>query len=211
MILSFLFLINFSCQSKQETTTLIENKDTLATAIDTVKYPENLEASSFPNGELIHERGLLKNAEDSGYPIVTITIEFPDRNFEEMFILNLEEVKNINQEKLSSAVGKYVDFGYTSDLKKSLLDIQVKSKSIFDTDVIAIGDDAKMVKGILKGADEVTGGDLPGIVTITNKSNEVLEFEFFITEEMVRLNGKMVTAFYEERTVNQIVEIAFLK
>jgi len=44
--------------------------DSLAVA-DTTLYPENLEASSFPNGELVHETGILKKFEDGGYPFAT--------------------------------------------------------------------------------------------------------------------------------------------
>ena len=38
----------------------------------------------------IQEFGLLKSAEDSGYPMMTLQIEFPERNFSEYFALNLE-------------------------------------------------------------------------------------------------------------------------
>ena len=40
--------------------------------------------------EEIREMGLLKSAEDSGYPFMTLQIEFPERGFEEYFSVNLQ-------------------------------------------------------------------------------------------------------------------------
>ena len=183
--------------------------DSLAVA-DTTQYPQNLEASSFPNGELVHETGLLKKYEDGGYPFATLTIEFPERKFEESFSLNLEEVKDIKQEDLSKSIGKYLDFSYVSKFENALMDIQDNGKSIFKTDAIPVTKEMKSISGVLNGANEITGGDLPNKVSVSN-SEQTVEFEYYVTEEMVKFNGKRISVFYEERTSNDLVELKILK
>ena len=77
----------------------------------------------------IIEFGLLINVEDSGYPFYTLTIEFPERGFTEYFVLNLEEVHNIDQPTLSNSVGKYLLFEYTSEINNALLDLVIDGVS----------------------------------------------------------------------------------
>ena len=198
-----------ACNQNKEQNNSNEKADSLTTA-DTTIYPKNLEASSFPNGELVHETGILKNYEDGGYPIATLTIEFPERKFEETFSLNLEDVKEINQETLSKSIGKYLDFSYVSNLENALMDIQSNGKSIFKTDAIPVTKEMKSITGVLIGANEVTGGDLPNKISVSN-TDQTLDFEYYVTEEMVKFNKKTVTVFYEERAGNNLVELKVLK
>lgn len=183
--------------------------DSLAVADSTV-YPQNLEASSFPKEELVHETGILKKYEDGGYPFATLTFELPERKIEETISLNLEEVKNIDQEMLSKSVGKYLDFSYVSKFENALMDIQNNGKSIFKTDIIPVTKEMKSMTGVLNGADAVTGGDLPNMVSVSN-AEQTVEFEYYVTEEMVKFNGKTIKVFYEERTSNDLVELKILK
>ncbi|MEI7584955.1 hypothetical protein [Runella sp.] len=169
-----------------------------------------------PTGELsatddgIKEMGILKEVEDSGYPIATLTIEFPERKFQEYFTINFEETKGADLQTIRKWVGRYVSFTYNSDLTNALLDVQVDGKSLVSEEKIELSADAKKVTGILRGADEETPGDLPGKVTITTSDDTVLSFPFFVTKEMVEANGKSVTGFYEERTQNTITAIKLL-
>jgi hypothetical protein len=205
----FLILGLNACQQSSSNDQSNSTADSLAVT-DTTQYPENLEASSFPNGELVHETGLLKKYEDGGYPFATLTIEFPERKFEESFTLNLEEVKDIKPENLSKSIGKYLDFSYVSKFENALMDIQNNGKSIFKTDAIPVTKEMKNITGLLTGANEITGGDLPNKITVSN-NQETLEFEYYVTEEMVKYNGKTITVFYEERTSNDLVEMKILK
>ena len=154
----------------------------------------------------IQEMGVLRSVEDSEYPFVTVTVEFVERKFSESFTINLEEVKNVNMAILNKWKGKYVSFGYISESSNALLDLKVKGKSIFEDDAVEIGPESKTITGILKGAKQVTGGDVPDVISING-----ITFEFFITPEMVKANGKTVTAIYEERTENTIKRIKVLK
>jgi hypothetical protein len=205
----FLILGLNACQQSSSNDQSNSTADSLAVT-DTTQYPENLEASSFPNGELVHETGLLKKYEDGGYPFATLTIEFPERKFEESFTLNLEEVKDIKPENLSKSIGKYLDFSYVSKFENALMDIQNNGKSIFKTDAIPVTREMKSITGVLNGANEITGGDIPNKVSVSN-TEQTVEFEYYVTEEMVKYNGKTITVFYEERTSNDLVEIKILK
>ncbi len=156
--------------------------------------------------DAINERGLLKSVEDSGYPMATLTIEFPERNFTEHFIINLEAVKGVTMNNLNKWVGKYVTFSYTSDFANTLMDLRVNGKSIFNDNPIEITAETKKITGILKGAKAETSGDLPDKISIVSKDNN-LTFDFFITQEVVSVNGKRVTGLYEERVENTIKSI----
>jgi RNase P/RNase MRP subunit p29 len=156
--------------------------------------------------DTINERGLLKAVEDSGYPMATLTIEFPERNFTEHFIVNLEAVKGVNMNSLKKWVGKYVSFSYTSDFANSLMDLRINGKSIFNDNPIEITTETKKITGVLKGAKAETAGDLPDKISIVSKDNN-LTFDFFITKEVVNVNGKRVTGLYEERVENTIKSI----
>ena len=148
--------------------------------------------------------------EDGGYPFVTLSIEFPERNFTEHFTLNLEELKTVNSENLSSWVGRYVDFEYTSEVYNALLEIRRGGKSILDADGFEPGPDTKQISGILSGAEEVTTGDLPGMVFITTEEEYFETFNFYVTDKMVDANGAQVVGFYEERVQYSIVSIKVL-
>lgn len=143
--------------------------------------------------------------------MATLTIEFPERKFSEYFVLNLEEVKGADINKLRSWVGKYVAFFYKSELKNALLDIRINGKTIFSGDPVQLSAETEKVVGVLSGADEPTPGDLPGTVSITTKDNEVFDFDFFVTEEMVKINGKKVVAYFEKRPENIITSIKLSK
>ncbi len=213
-LLKSLYIIGFAFASCQNIDT--SKKNTVSTLLksessDSINYPSIPQNDSFPVGEIINEKGLLKEIEDSSYPFFNLVIEFPERKSEESFNLNIEEVKGLNQGKLIKLKSKYINFSYTSEITNALLDIQVKGSSIFGTDVIALNDETNKVTGILGGAEEITSGDLPGKVIITNKKGDVFKFSFYITDGMVLQNGKTVTAFFEERTINEIKSLSQIK
>lgn len=212
--LKSVFIIGFSfasCQNSDASKNPGVSSDSTSESSDTPVYPSTLHADSFPDGEIINEKGLLKEIEDSGYPFFNLVIEFTERKFEERFNLNIEEIKGLNQGKLMKLKSKFINFSYNSEIRNTLLDIQVKGRSIFDTDVIALNDETNKVTGVLGGAEEITPGDLPGKVTIRNKKGDVFEFSFYISDDMVLQNGKTVTAFFEERTINEIKSLSQIK
>ncbi len=159
----------------------------------------------------INEFGILKEVEDSGYPLATLHIEFPERKFSEYFTINLEEVKNVNMGILQKWKGKYVAFTYNSDLTNSLIDLQINGKSAINTEPMEFSDNVQMVVGVLKGAGKVTVSDLPSTISITTTDNQKLLFDYYVTPEMVKINGRKVMAYYEEVVSNTITKIKVSK
>lgn len=159
----------------------------------------------------INEFGLLKDVEDSGYPLATLHIEFPERKFSEYFTINLEEVKNVNMGILKKWKGKYVAFTYNSDLTNALVDLQINGKSVINTEPMEFSDNVQIVAGVLRGATKITESDLPSTISITTAGNQKLLFDYYITPEMVKINGRKVMAYYEEVVSNTITKIKVSK
>lgn len=200
--ISVLWIISNSCGTK-------ENKESvnLKTPTDSIAQSKDLSRDrlDFP------DRGLVKKVEDSGYPFATLTIEFPELKFTEYFTINLEEVKNVSLGDIELHVGKYVKYKYTSEKSYTLLDVYKDSQSIFGSEFPAERDDIKSIEGVLKGAKQVTAGDIPSEVSITTKNGENLFFQYFITHELLAVNGKKVTGFYDERTLKTIKSIQLIE
>ena len=159
----------------------------------------------------INEFGILKEVEDSGYPLATLHIEFPERKFSEYFTINLEEVKNVNMGLLQKWIGKYVAFTYNSNLTNALVDIQINGKSAINTETVEITKNTIKVVGVLKGSSKVTERDLPSTISITTANNQKLLFDYYITPEMVKINGRKVVVYYEEVVSNTITKIKLSK
>ncbi len=159
----------------------------------------------------IPEMGLLTNVEDSGYPFATLTIEFPERNFSEYFTINMEAVKNGSLEDLQTYIGQYITFDYTSEFQYTLLDIYYESYSIFGSEVAPEGEGIRSIEGVLYGAENITEGDLPGEVSVFADDGENHYFPYFVTQEMVAVNEKVVTVFYEIRSQHVITAIQLVE
>lgn len=161
-----------------------------------------------PTDDQIRERGLIRQIEDSGYPFVSLTIEFPERQFEENFVLNLEEVENVDQATINKWVGQYATFNYTSNITNALLDVRMDGVSLLGVSDEDLPEEVQKISGVLSGATEVTAGDLPVLIRITDPHERSLAFEFFVTEELVNAEGRIVEGFFQERTSNTITAIA---
>jgi hypothetical protein len=171
---TIVLLFSFSCKGIENTQSFDFTKDTVV-----------VNSSPAPANNEIPEMGLLIKVEDSGYPFFNLTIEFPERDFSENFVLNIEAVENISINQLNSYIGKYVKFNYTSEILYDLLDIYHNGTSVFGAEVAPEGEGVKSIEGILYGADQTTNGDLPGEVSVFADDGENHYFSFFITEEMV--------------------------
>ena len=158
-------------------------------------------------GNALREFGLLKSADDSGYPFYTVEIEFPERKFSEVFTLNLEEIPDVDPGILAGWVGKYVSFEYTSEVINALLDVRQNGKSLLGVKPSELPKGLKKISGTLSGATNVTEGDLPSLLRIHDPEDQSLEFEFFITPELVEAEGTLVVGFYDQRTNNRITTI----
>ena len=171
------------------------------------QQPASTEKQEINQGDALREFGLLKSADDSGYPFYTVEIEFPERKFSEVFTLNLEEIPDVDPGILAGWVGKYVSFEYTSEVINALLDVRQNGKSLLGVKPSELPKGLKKISGTLSGATNVTEGDLPSLLRIHDPEDQSLEFEFFITPELVEAEGTLVVGFYDQRTNNRITTI----
>ena len=175
------------------------------------QQPASTEKQEINEGDALREFGLLKSADDSGYPFYTVEIEFPERKFSEVFTLNLEEIPDVDPGILAGWVGKYVSFEYTSEVINALLDVRQNGKSLLGVKPSELPKGLKKISGTLSGATNVTEGDLPSLLRIHDPEDQSLEFEFFITPELVEAEGTLVVGFYDQRTNNRITTIKMAK
>lgn len=207
----YLFALLFSSLACASSSSQNQNATDTTAVADTTVYPANLEADSFPDGEPVHETGVLKSVEDSGYPFFTLEIEFPDLKTTETFSLNITEIEGLDPKKLNLAKGKKIDFTFIVNVTNSLLDLREKNNTIFHENEVLLTPETKKITGKLTGADQTTDGDLPGKITITTTNGQSVDFEYFITPEIVAKNNKTLTAYYEERSQNVITEFNTVK
>lgn len=175
------------------------------------QQPASTEKQELNEGDALREFGLLKSADDSGYPFYTVEIEFPERKFSEVFTLNLEEIPDVDPGILAGWVGKYVSLEYTSEMINALLDVRQNGKSLLGVKPSELPKGLKKISGTLSGATNVTEGDLPSLLRIHDPEDQSLEFEFFITPELVEAEGTLVVGFYDQRTNNRITTIKMAK
>ena len=175
------------------------------------QQPASTEKQEINQGDALREFGLLKSADDSGYPFYTVEIEFPERKFSEVFTLNLEEIPDVDPGILAGWVGQYVSFEYTSEVINALLDVRQNGKSLLGMKPSELPKGLKKISGTLSGATNVTEGDLPSLLRIHDPEDQSLEFEFFITPELVEAEGTLVVGFYDQRVDNRITTIKMAK
>ena len=191
LLLSIGFVLLNSCNGQEKQT----------------QQPVPTEKQEINEGDALKEFGLLKSADDSGYPFYTVEVEFPERKFSEVFTLNLEEIPDVDPGILAGWVGKYVSFEYTSEVINALLDVRQNGKSLLGVKPSELPKGLKKISGALSGATNVTEGDLPSLLRIHDPEGQSLEFEFFITPELVEAEGTLVVGFYDQRIDNRIITI----
>ncbi|MBB4302042.1 hypothetical protein GGD81_001066 [Rhodobium orientis] len=150
-------------------------------------------------------RGRIVAVEDAGYPMFAVTVAFPAKD-EETLLLNAEEAA-IDPGVLAGLEGRTAEIAVLRDERNSLYDLHYQGKSVFDPDAEKPGPERQSITGTLKGADEPTGGDLPDEITVTDGKGNSETFEYFIQPEMVAVNGREVTAYFETRTVAEITSL----
>jgi len=155
----------------------------------------------------VDEFGLITAIDDSGYPFYNVEIEFPERQLKETYLLDISQLESMDPQILTSWLGQYVAFSYTSTVVNDLLDIRVNDASILGNDSMEFPEGVKTISGTLSGAYEVTAGDRPVKISITDPEEASYTFEFFVTPEMVEAEGTLVKGFFTQRTLNQIKSI----
>jgi len=155
--------------------------------------------------DTIREFGKVVSIEDGAYPMFSVSIEFPKREMQVLFSLNVEAA-DIDQTALNDMVGKFVSVHYTSELETDLADMYLDGVSLFNNKD-GVQEHWKKVTGILDGADAPTMSDLPGRVYLDVTGHDRMSFEYYITDEMVAANGKEVTAYYVSQGRHNITKM----
>ena len=159
---------------------------------------------------LLNEMGRVAAVEDGGYPFFALRIEFPERGFEEQFLLDVSTVPGVDPAVLAGLPGRYARLEYTSELRPALLDLRHEGRSLVGMDGGTLPAGARRHVGILGGASEPTAGDRPSRIRVHDPEGESIEYEFFVSPEIAAAEGTIVEAWFEERTVNRIVSIRAL-
>lgn len=204
-------LVIFSCKGEDKkteggsTAKMVEKTDTIvAEKPNEDNTPPTSERE--PNDDEIREYGKIISIEDGVYPMFVVTVDFPERQMQVDFNLNIEAIE-LDVSTLNNLIGKLATIYYLSELNNDLYDLQLNGKSILGDFVPEKDPDWKQITGVLHGAKEVTSSDLPGTITLTDKNDNVVSFEYYVTPEMVIGNSKVVSAFYSMRGVNTITYI----
>ena len=187
----------FSCKPAEKPA------DTTSVADTTTQQQTN--ASSVPAGALTFE-GTLKTAEDAGYPMVALTLVSATNKDSLGVMLNLEGSQKVAPATVNGWLGKTVKVVYTETPETALLELEANGKKVMDPK-FKPGKETKQFKGVLQKANAATAGDLPDEVTMEGEDKSTKTFKVFITKEMIPLNGKTVTAWYEDRIDRQVVSI----
>ena len=154
-----------------------------------------------PTDDEIREFGIIKEVEDSQYPMFSITVEFPERKSEASFNLNVEKI-TLNQNQLYELKGNYATFYYVEEEETMAMDIHFKGKSLQGEYAPEIDDSYKSITGKLSGADSLSG-DNPGKITITNEEESMI-FEYFVDDDTMGVNNNEVTVYYYSKYINLI-------
>jgi hypothetical protein len=157
---------------------------------------ENAKNSVEDRDDELQDVGIIESIEDGNYPFFVVTVNFVKREMKIDFNLNIESI-SLDIAGLNELIGKYAAFHYTSELENNLNDLQIEGKSLFGEYAPEYDTNSSQIKGALNGADAVTPGDLPSMISVADLEGKKMNFELFIDSETVKANNKTVDAFYD--------------
>ncbi len=155
--------------------------------------------------DVLTEFGILSDIEDSGYPFFSANMTFPERNMVIPFTLNAEAL-GMAPDEIAALEGQYVTIDYTTDLEKTVYEIELEGDFLMGTKDRAELSDYNTARGLMGGA-EITMGDLPGTFYLEDAEGGHVYFEEFIDDDMMKGNGHDVVIYYLSSVQNEIVKI----
>lgn len=152
-------------------------------------------------------RGKMLQAEMGAYPLGMVSLLI---NGKDTLTLNMnfEDYQGLSQEDIFSSSGKEVSVTYDRFLELSVMDIYHDATSLLGEYAMDNLADFKKHSGILH-AIEVTESDLPGEFGLELDNGSFLYFSYYVTEEMVAVNGKRVTIYWLPHEQKMVREIRF--
>jgi hypothetical protein len=166
-----------------------------------------IHASDELGGDFVMDRGVVTRVEDGVYPMYTVDIRLEEDTEPTTFSLIVEGA-SITGAPIDDMVSKSVAIEYVD---KDVWDLTyIDSSGAEGAENIEIGEGWRFVTGRLSGAAEVTGSDLPDLVTIELMGGESIEFEYYIDPEMSALNDTDVSAWLAPRNSKELLSIAVI-
>lgn len=154
--------------------------------------------------------GTLVAAEDAGFPLFNLGIRPPGATEPTVITWNSEGSTDVDGVSIDELVGKTVTVTYQTQPQRSALRMVHAGTDLLyfpDSSVPELPAGAVTVSGVLSGAGTPTAGDLPDTLTVTTSDGRKVEFDYFITPEMVVANGQMVDLTYVDGTNDEVTAI----
>lgn len=148
--------------------------------------------------------GLVQQVEDAGYPFFSILLVTDNGGTEEWYWCNVEELPDMDMAALTALVGKMAVLSFTTATENALLDLRYEGNSVLGVVDGDLPEGLQRLTGILSGTHTYEGGDLPGKITVNDPHEASVSFDFFVTQEMKDLEGQIVEAWYDVRTINRV-------
>lgn len=185
-------MLAFLIACKTESKSIMDSSTTNPDDVETVDQSNQ---DREPTSNEIESYGLFSAIEDGPYPMFIVTVEYPEKQSQAYFNLNIEQLHEELGDLLAMK-GNYKTFYYIDSSDNLLMDMVYDGKSLYGELDPQTDDNYKNITGILSGAETETMGDLPNTIYITDASGKKMAFKEFITPEIVAQNGKTVTAYY---------------
>lgn len=148
-----------------------------------------------PNDEELNEYGIITAIEDSGYPMSMVSVSFPEREMNFDFLLNEEDV--MLSHGLMEFLDQYATIYYEIIDSNDIMDIIFEGQSLLGEYAPEDHEGLEKFEGTLKRATSASG-DLPSTISVAGE-NETLDFEYFVDEDLIAINGQKITVYYYQR------------
>lgn len=159
-------------------------------------------------GAIKSATGLVTQVEDGAYPMFTVYIRLDSEETVTPFSL-MSEGAAIVGARIDQMESRRVNVEYVDLESWELVTIyRMGSEPEDDSEV---NDGWRFVTGRLTGADVISGGDLPDTLSIETSSGETVEFDEFIDQTLVSLNGNDISAWLAPRSYKDIVTLKVVK
>ena len=178
-------------------------------AVSPAPAPPPAASDSLPLGDF-KVVGILTKVEDAAYPMFALTVDTGDGKEPLGLLFNNEEAKKSPADlEINTLQGKRVAIDYTRRNELQMLTMMLDGKDILYHDpAYPKPAPESSVTGKLDGFTELSGGDLPDTLTVTDSAGKKYDFEAFVSEEaVVAANGKTVTVGYDTRPREDVTAI----
>ena len=154
---------------------------------------------------------LLKKIEEGAYPLAAIDGELKDGS-KISFNFNQEDeaYKGPGLRDIVKQTGKHITLTFLTTIENSAMHVVMNNTDILNGKVFKQDNKDEKASGILMTA-AITTVDLPDTFQIKKEDGALVSFLFFITDGMVKANGKNVDVYYRKDEINTGKKIELVK